>query len=322
MTNTRHLPAAAILTLALGLIFGLVARPAAADSKPDTLRFLSGTSGGPWYPIVVGLSEILTKAGARTTTEVGAGNSNIINISKGAGDLGFAPTPAAASAAMGEAPFPSKITNVRGLFKAFDSLIELVATKDSGIKAIPDLKGRKVALQEINAGVTPFFRMMLATYGMSEDNLSIVMRGGAGQAMAAVQDRRADFFLQAGPYPSSATSQLAATRPVTLLSVDEAHFKELLKLNGGFTRETVRGGAYRGQDADFPGVFFAVFTIANETMPDDHAYWVVKTIVQHLGEVQKFHKMMEGLSAKGMANFAGAPMHPGAVRYYKEAGAL
>ncbi|MBI4184943.1 MAG: hypothetical protein HY521_13215, partial [Proteobacteria bacterium] len=117
----------------------LFAPSASQADKPQTIRSLTGSAGGSWYPPSVGIGEILNKAGIKTSTEIGGGNSNVVNISKGTGDIGITFAVTAADAAAGRPPFKEKITNLRGLFALADNLVHMVVTQESGIKAIPDL---------------------------------------------------------------------------------------------------------------------------------------------------------------------------------------
>jgi TRAP transporter TAXI family solute receptor len=301
----------------------VLTQPAAfAASKPDSLRFYAGSAGGAWYPWVVGIADIFTKAGVKTSAELGGGASNIVNISNKRGHLGVTFTVTAVDAAQGEDPFKSKITNIRGLFTLADNLVEMVATRESGIKTIPELKGRKVALQQQSAGVTGLFRMILKSYGMSENDLNIVTRGGTSQCSAALQDRRAEFYVSSGGIPAGTTSEIAVAMPIRLLPVDDAHFAKLLKINPGFLRSFFPAGTYRGQDEVVPGVGAPLFVVGHETMPEDHAYWIVRTLVEHIKDFRAIHESLKAMTPEFMASFSGIPMHPGAAKYYKEIGVL
>ncbi|MBI4184951.1 MAG: TAXI family TRAP transporter solute-binding subunit [Proteobacteria bacterium] len=298
------------------------APPAEAASKPESLRFLSGSAGGAWYPLTVGIAELFDKQGVKTSTEIGGGNSNVVNLGNGVGDLGMTFTVTVADAAQGKDPFKQKITNLRGLFQLTDLIAHMVVSAESGIKTIPELKGRKAALQQQSAGITSIFRMILEAYGMSEKDLNIVTRGGTGQASDALKDRRAEMYLSGGTLPEAAASEVAASMAIRFLPVDDQHFKKLKEINDGFLRVTIPAGVYKGVDADVPAVAVATFAVANAKMPDDYAYWIVKTLADNIATVRKIHKSIETITPKYMAEFAGAAPHPGAARYYKEIGVL
>lgn len=321
MKRMRMLRQAGLYVGALALAAATAAAPVRA-AEPESIRFLTGSAGGGWYPLTVGMAEILSKAGARTSTEIGGGNSNVINIANGNGDIGVTFTVTAAAAAQGEAPFKSEITSLRGLFMVANNIVHMVTSQESGIQTVPDLKGRPVALQQQSAGVTSIFRMILDAYGMSEDDLDIVTRGGTGQASAALKDRRADFYVSSGTVPEGAASEVAASLPIRFLPVDDEHFAKIQAMNSGFLRSTLAAGTYTGQDEAVPGVGAPIFVISNESLPDDHAYWIVKTLVENIEEVRKIHQSLASITPEFMASFGGADMHPGAARYYREIGVL
>ena len=176
-----------VVLLLLNLSIGLL--NAAAIKKPDSLRFLTGSAGGSMEVLGVGMANILTKAGVKTSPELGGGNSNIVNIASGMGDIGLTFTVSAHLASRGDAPFKSKTTKRRLLCVVSDFVLYMIASKESGIKSVPDLKGKPVALQQMSAGVTSLFQLALDAYGMSEKDLKIITRGGTGQCKAALQDR-------------------------------------------------------------------------------------------------------------------------------------
>ena len=268
------------------------------------------------------MAEIFTKAGARTSTEIGGGNSNVINIANGNGDIGVTFTVTAADAAKGEDPFKKPVTSLRGLFSVANNIVHMVASEESGIKTVPDLKGRPVALQQRSADVTSIFKMILDAYGMSEDDMNVVMRGGTGQASATLQDRRAEFYVSSGTVPEGASSEVAASLPVRFLPVDDAHFAKISAMNTGFLRSTLPANTYKGQAEAVPGVGAPIFVVANEKMSDEEAYWIVKTMVDHIEDVRKIHQSLASITPEFMATFGGADMHPGAARYYREIGVL
>ena len=320
MMGRRPLLAAAVPLAAL--LACLLSPVAVQADKPEAIRSLTGSAGGSWYPLSVGMAKILGDADIKASVEIGGGNSNPVNISRGNGDIGITYAMVAALAAQGQKPFKAPITNIRGLFAIADNLIHMVVTQASGIKTIPDLKGRKVALQSTSAGATSIFRMILRTYGMSEDDLKIVMRGGSTQSSSAVRDRRAHFYLAGGAPPDGTVAEVAVSLPIGLLPVDDQHFAELLKINPGFLRGELPGGVYKGVDNPIPAVNAPIFMIARDAMPEDHAYWIVKTLAENLADLRKIHRALANITPAKMANFGGAPMHPGAARYYKEAGVL
>lgn len=198
----------------------------------------------------------------------------------------------------------------------------MIATEKSGIKSVPDLKGKPVALQQMSAGITSVFQLTLDAYGMSEKDLKIVTRGGTGQCIAAVKDRRADFFVAGATIPSGDISEISTILPVKILSVDDVHFQKLRKKTPVFLKTIIPAGTYKRQDADVIGVGAPTIVFANESFPDDYAYWIVKTFVENIDNLRAVSKALKTISPEFMATPAGIKIHPGAARYLKEIGVL
>lgn len=306
----------------LFLNVGIGLSKAAAIKKPDSLRFFTGSAGGSMEVIGVGMANILTKAGVKTSPELGGGNSNIVNISSNMGDIGLTFTVSAYLASRGEAPFKSKTTNLRVLCVVSDFVLYMIASKESGIKSIPDLKGKPVALQQMSAGVTSLFQLALDAYGMSEKDLKIVTRGGTGQGKASIQDRRVDFFIAGATIPSGDMTEITTILPVTILSIDNAHLKNILEKTPVLSKTNIPAGTYKGQDAQIPVVGAPLIVFTRENLPDDHAYWIVKTLVENIKDFRGINATVSKITPQYMATSVGMSFHPGAVKYYKEIGIM
>jgi len=310
----------ATLATAAAIVFTPLASQ--AQPKPDSIRYIGGTAGGPGFTIIAGIGDIYTRAGVKTSVEVGGGNSNIVNIGNGVGDISVSFTVSIADAAEGRAPFKQKITNIRSLYKIVDYWMHLVVPADSGIRTIPDLKGKPVALLDPSAGLSSMFVSLLSTYGMKETDMRIVARGGSGRVLSAYRDRQADFYVNGGGLPDAGTIEAALVRPISILPVDDEHLRKLQAINPGFGRAVFKANSYRGQTTDVPGVGFPLIALVNDKYPEAAAYWATKAIFDNIQAVRAIHPQMADLDLKGMMNFSGVQLHPGAARFYREKGLI
>jgi TRAP transporter TAXI family solute receptor len=314
-----------LTTLAGGLIGAaiLLSAHAEAVAAPDKVTVLGGSARGSWYPIAVGIGKILKDAGTRGSARIGGGNANVVSVSTGQAEAGITFNFTAAMAAKGEAPFKSKITNLRAISGLFDNFMHLVVTQDSGIKTVPGMKGKRFSMQSETASTTTMFRIILRAYGMTpEKDLNIVFRGSQKKGAEAMMDRRADGLSTSTIWPTGVVTELAVSRPIKLIDIDDAGYKKIQAINPGLKRYTLPAGTYKGQDKPVKGVGSMTALIVNESMSDADAYWITKVLADNIKDVQGLHKGMRSMTVKSMAQVEGIPMHPGAARYYKEMGLL
>ena len=292
-------------------------------AAPEKVTVLGGSARGSWYPIAVGMGKILKDAGTKGSARIGGGNANVVSVSTGQAEAGITFNFTAAMAAKGEAPFKSKITNLRAISGLFDNFMHLVVTKDSGITTVPEMKGKRFSMQSETAATTTMFRIILSAYGMTpEKDLDIVFRGSQKKGAEAMMDRRADGLSTATIWPTGVVTELSVSIPIKLVDIDDAGYKKIQAINPGLQRYTLPAGTYKMQDKPSMGVGSMTALVVNESMSNDDAYWITKALADNIKDVQALHKGMRSLTVEGMAKAEGIPMHPGALRYYKEVGVL
>ncbi|WP_336367480.1 TAXI family TRAP transporter solute-binding subunit [Marinobacter sp. C2H3] len=290
-----------------------------AQAAPKELSILSGSPGGTWYPITAGIAEIFTKEGTRTNAEVGAGLANVARISAGQAQLGVTTSTVPPVAQKGEAPFKQPVTNIRGLAVLFPSYQHVGVTKASGVTTVEGMKGLRVNCMAIGNSTEAAFADRLKAAGMTEDDLDCA-RGSHTFASNAIKDGNLDGFTLLSGFPNGTFTELFHAKDMRLLPLPEAEAKKMAEMNPGYAYTTIPAGSYPGQDQDIPTVRSDLVMIANADMSDDDAYWIVKTMLDHMADLRKIHAVMRPLTAEYMASIKGLPIHPGALRAYKEAG--
>lgn len=294
---------------------------AGADQKPAQLTILSGAQGGSWYGMGGGLAKIFIDAGVKASAEVGGGISNLALVSAGKGELGFSMSIVPRMAELGQAPFKSKISNVKAIAQLSGNMVHIVVSNASGVKSIADLKGKKFATQPVGNVTTEAFKAVLATKGLSEEDLDLT-RGGQGYGAKEMKDRRLVGFTATTNPPSPAFADVSQSLEVTFLPIDDETFATLKKENPGFVRAEIPANTYRGQTEPIKTAATAMIIVVNESMPEAEAEWVTRTISEHIEEMRKIHKAWSEITVKSLADVNGVALHPGAAKYYKAAGAL
>ncbi len=312
MVKKRWLAAVASAALVSGYAAGV-------DAK--TLSFVTGGAGGSWYSIGAGLAEVFQKEGIKASVEIGGGMSNIVAVGRGDSEIGMTNGFAIPMAMAGEHPFKSKVTGVTALGVFMVSTVQVPVLVQSDVTSYKDLMGKKYCLLPLSASSTIAFQKVLAAYGMKEGDTRF-SRGNLAYCVSQMKDRKVVGTAAATAMPVGSFSELAASLPVRFLGIDEAAYQRIRKINPAFVDATMPAGVYKGMTSDVRTVGTQSLIIAGNTLSEDEAYRIVKSMVVHLSATRAIHSAMKNATAESMAGVAGMDLHPGAVRYYKEIGVL
>jgi TRAP transporter TAXI family solute receptor len=312
------------LTLAGVLLLG----PAATAPAPKTfITIASARPGGSWYITGAGWAEFLNRYVPDIEARVeqsGGGVQNNKLVSDGQAE--FAPSVArlTVQALAGEGPFKEKLPNIRVLVSNWTvGVLQFAALEKSGIKTVCDLKGRRVTLGPAGGGgITGALAAFQACgFRQSEATVSFM---SYEQGKETLLDGHLDAFLAYAAVPVPALKSLEAT-PGTrwrLLSLPEDRVQAVVTANPGYVRYVVPARAY-GREADTVTIGAPNVFIVNKDLPEDFVYRVTQAMMEHLDEFKKIHPSHADMTREAAAQpVADLPFHPGAVRYYKEAGLM
>lgn len=302
--------------MAIATALSVSAVPAAAQG----MRFVTSNTGGSFYPIGVAISQVLRENGVEISAEPGGGNSNPISVSRGEADLGFTFAPTFASAMKGDEPFPEPLENLRALAYTHINTTQIAVTDESGVTSIDQLKGHPFASQGLSAASATFFRIALGAYGLDEDDLNIVVRGGPAQGANFVRDRNAIGFQATTSVPNGTFTEAFQSLDMTLLPISDDAFAVIVADNPTFSRDAIPAGTYPGLDNDVPTISTGAVIIVRDDMDEDVVYEITRIIAENTEKLTGMHAALKPLTPKLMASVSGIPLHPGAERYYTEAG--
>jgi len=319
LLNARLLAAAAALALA-------GAGPALAQ-KTDVI-FSAGPTGGSWTPMAAAVSQVVNKRFAELNVQVepGAALVNMEKIRTDKADIGWSMTTVMADAQAGTGQFEGKKTD-KGLYVAnfYPNVWQMAVPADSGIRSIKDLKGKPVALPARgNTSLVSGWEYLLQVNGMTLNDLGAKSYGPVSSNAEAVKNRQA---MAAGWFtvvPASFVLDLGSSMKLHVLSVSDAEFEALKKVNPGFVRHTIKADVYKeqGVGAEIRTFQSPTVLIASSKTSADVIYKVTKAIVEGRDDFGNVVSVMKGISAREMAQNFDMPYHPGAARYYREAGLL
>lgn len=311
-----------IIFLCLAVTFLLLSSVAFAQ-KID-LKMMTGPMGGSWYPLGGAIADSVQRdiPGVTLAVAPGGGVANVEGLELGKCDIGFSNSSSGVDGVHGRAPFKQKMTNMRQLANLYPQYFQIVVLEGSGIKSVADLKGKVISPGP--KGHTGEFaaRQVLEIHGLSYKDMSKVQHVGYTDTVALMKDGHCDGWLFCTTIPGASVMDLASARKIRLISLPDDKIKEMQKLNAGYIRRLIPKGTYEGVDYDVPTFGFFTHLIISAKMPDDLVYKITKTLVKDLPRLGDIVKDMKGVTAKDLAMDIGIPFHPGALKYYKEIGAL
>ena len=330
----------ALGALALGaVVAGAMSLPAQAQ---DIKFFTIGTGGTAYtyYPVGGVIANAISKPpGSR---ECGKGGScgvdgliasavssrgsldNVNAILSGLRNSGFAQSDVAYWAFTGTGTMEGKppAKDLRTIAALFAEHIHLVALADSGINSVADLKGKRVSLDEPGSGTYVDAKLILGANGLSTDDLTAeALKGNA--ASEALRNGKIDAFFVVAGYPTGSLVELASAAKIKLVPIDGAGAKALVDKYGFFSSSDIPAGTYEGVDKT-PTVAVGAqwFTSAKED--EELIYKITKALWN-----KESRKLLDVGHAKGKTitletalSGVGVPLHPGAERFYKEAGLI
>jgi TRAP transporter TAXI family solute receptor len=321
----------AALRVAWSLVAAALAvAPASLAHGQDKVNvvFSAGPTGGSWTPLAAAVSQVIKKRFPELNVEVepGAGLVNMEKIRTDKADIGWSMTTIMADARAGAGQLAGKQTD-KALHVAnfYPNVWQLVVPAESGIKSVKDMKGKPVALPARgNTSLVAGWEYLLQVNGMTLNDLGPKSYGPVSSNAEAVKNRQAIASGWFTVVPGSFVLDLGSAMPLRMIGVSDEEFAALRKLNAGFVRHTVKAGTYKEQGIAEDVATFQSPTvlIASSRTPPDVIYRITKAIVEGREEFAAVVKVMAGISAAEMARNFDMPYHPGAEKYYREAGLL
>ena len=311
------------LFLVLFAVLGLLLSPPAIAQKFD-LKMMTGPMGGSWYPLGGAISDALQKSipGVSLSVMPGGGIGNVEALELGKCDIGFSNSSSAVDGLNGRPPFKKKMENMRQLANFYPQYFQMVVPEDSGIKSVAEMKGKILACDRKGLTGEQLSQQVLQVYSLSYKDMAKVHHVGYSDAVSLMKDGHTQGFFLITTIPASSIIDLAADRKIRLLSLPEDKIKALQKINSGFLKRVIPKGTYPGVDYEVQGVGAFTHLIISAKLPDDLVYKITKLLADNLPRFGDVVKDMKGVTRKDLAFDLGIPYHPGALKYYKEIGAL
>jgi TRAP transporter TAXI family solute receptor len=311
------------------LLTAVVAATALVSGAHAQQFFRIGTGGtaGTYYPIGGMIANAVSQPGKIIVTAQATNGSlaNVNGIAGGAMESGFSQSDVATWAQTGKGLFEGKpsISELRLIANLYPETIHVVVKKGSGIKSIAELKGKRVALDEPGSGTLVNARLVLAAYGLKETDIKPEYIK-PNQASDKMKDGALDAFFFVGGAPAGAIAELASSGAgIELLPIAGAQADTLRRGSPFFANDSVPAATYKDVAA-VNTLSVGAQWVTSAKADTETIYQITKSLYSEATQkaLAAGHAKGKLITVKNAVQGAGIPFHPGAERFYKEAGVL
>ena len=310
---------------AMALAIGVTGAAHAAEQQ-----FISiGTGGvtGVYYPTGGAICRLVNKErkkhGIRCSAESTGGSIyNINTIRAGELEFGVAQSDWQYHAYNGTSKFADKgkFDKLRAVFSVHAEPVTVIARDDSGINNITDFKGKRINIGNPGSGTLGTYEVIEKAMGWSRDDLKLAAQMKSAETGQALCDGKIDGYFWLVGHPSALTQESLASCATHLVNAESPEISKLIADNPYYRAARIPAGMYNNKE-DIKTFGVGATFVSSTDVPDKVVYTVVKAVFENFDAFRKLHPAFALLSEKEMiSDGLSAPLHPGALKYYKEKG--
>ena len=306
------------------LAFGGAAQ--AADQTFITI----GTGGvtGVYYPTGGAICRLVNKGrkehGVRCSVESTGGSVyNTRTIREGELDFGVVQSDVQVQAMNSQRSFKddAPYEGLRSVFSVHPEPLHVMVRADAGINSVEDMKGKRVNIGNPGSGTRVLANVLMDAAGVTPDDFGLAAELKSSEQAAALCDGKIDAAIWAAGLPNGSTMEATSTCDVKVLDLTTSGTDKVLAENTAYAAATIPGGLYPGNEADIASWGPKATFVTDAGASDEVVYVLVKSIFENFDDFKKLHPAFGRLSQEEMIKDGlSAPLHPGAVKYYKEQG--
>ena len=310
--------------LLVAVALSAIALSAPAAHAQQFINVLTGGTSGVYYPLGVAIGKIYSDKIPNVKTQVQATKASVENLNlleQGRGEIAFTLGDSLKAAWEGDedAGFKKKLTKLRTIGAIYPNYIQIVATADSGIKTLSDLKGKTLSVGAPKSGTELNSRAILKAAGMDYKDLGKVEYLPFAESADLMKNRQLMATLQSAGLGVASLKDLSNSSDINVVSVP----KEVVdKIGPPFISAIIPANTYKGQDKDVPTAAVVNYLVTSSAVSDDLAYQMTKLVYDSLPDLVAAHSAAKGIKLEDAAMGSPVPMHPGAIRYFKEKGLI
>ena len=312
------------LTVCAAVAAALMAPGAMAQQKFLTI----GTGGvtGVYYAAGGAICRLVNKDRARhgircSVESTGGSVFNINTIKAGELDLGVAQSDVQFNAANGKAQFKEPYRDLRAVMSLHPEPFTVVASSNSGAKDFTDMKGKKFNVGNPGSGTRASLEELIAALGWKLSDFALASELKADEHGPALCDGKIDGFIYLVGHPAANIQDPTTVCGAKLVPVSGPAVEKLVKEKQYYAKATIPGGLYPNNPQATQTYGVLATMVSSSKVPAETIYAVTKAVFDNFDEFKKLHPALANLDPKNMVKDGlSAPLHDGAVKYYKEKG--
>ncbi len=295
--------------------------PVAAQAQ-NFINVLTGGTAGVYYPLGVAISKIFTDKIKDSRPSVQATKASVENLNllqAGKGEIAFTLGDSLAQGWAGDADagFRGKLDKLRVVGAIYPNYIQIVASKESGIKSLADLKGKRLSVGAPKSGTELNARAILAAAGIKYENLGKVEYLPFAESVELIKNRQLDATLQSAGLGVASIKDLANSVEIVVVEIPA---DVVAKAGPPFQSGIIPANTYQGQTANVNAALVQNYLVTRSDLSDDAVYQMTKAVYDNIPELIAAHAAARAINLQNAAKQSPVPLHPGAARYFKEKG--
>ena len=296
-----------------------------ARAQQKFINVLTGGQSGVYYPLGVALSQIYAKVlpDAKVTvqsTKASAENLNLLQAGRGEIALTLADALSDGWNGDKEAGFATPLKKLRAVAGVYANYIQIVASADSGIKTMADLKGKRISVGAPKSGTELNARAILKAAGLAYSDFAKVEYLAFGESVELMKNRQLDVTLQSAGLGVSSIRDLSTSVKIVVVPIPADIVAKVG--DAAYQGATIPANTYTGQTADVPTAAIKNFLVSHEGVPADTVYLMTKSMFDNLATLVAAHAAAKGITKEGATSGTPVPFHEGAQKYYREVGLM
>ncbi|MEO3386893.1 TAXI family TRAP transporter solute-binding subunit [Mesorhizobium sp. CAU 1741] len=301
---------------AAGLAAVFAASPAMSQER---VSIGTGGTGGLFYVIGAGMAEVLNTHvdGMTARAEVtGASVENIRRVAAGQMTFGFSSSSTLYEASVGEGPFEEALP-VAGMAYLYPAVLQIATTADTGIETMDDLDGKRINLGPPGSNSAVLVQRMLEAYDVFDASNAQFLSYNEGTS--ALMNGTVDATVVLAGAPTAALIDLGAQRDMRLIPIEQDRLAEMVETYPFYQFYEIPAGTYTGQENGVMAINDPATIFTATEVPEETVYGITKALFDNLAEIQEIHPQAKEISVENATN-SPIDLHPGAQRYFDEAG--
>jgi TRAP transporter TAXI family solute receptor len=310
----------------LGALAAALAAPLPAAAQQKFVTIGTGGVTGVYYAVGGSICRLVNKDRAKTgircsVESTGGSVYNVNAIKAGELDFGMAQSDVQYQAYNGAGSFKEADKDLRAVFSVHPEPFTLVVRKEANITKFSDLKGKRVNVGNPGSGTRSAMDELLAAEGMKLSDFALASELKADEHGPALCDNKIDAFFYGVGHPSANIQDPTTTCGAKLVPMVDAAIDNLVAKHPYYAKVSIPGGIYAGNPNPTPTYGVLATMVTSAKVSPDVVYTITKAVFENLDEFKKLHPAFAHLDAKNMIKDGlSAPIHEGAMRYYKEKG--